>query len=77
MLGNNIWADLRTGVTLNVHLFEAGVPPSIRVLLLDVQQLFVPVVAAVRSRLLHHTVDLLASSHGQTGIWKGRVTELW
>lgn len=74
--GSATVAVLGTGVVLlEVHLLEARVAPPIRVLLLDVEQLLVPVVAGAvvrAARLLHHTVDLLAPTNRKTGIWSPR-----
>lgn len=60
---------VRTGVALDVHLLETGVTPPIGVLLLDVEQFLVPVPGTVGPGLLHHAVDFLAATYGQTGVW--------
>lgn len=42
--------------------------PSIRILLLHLQQLFVPIIVCVGASLLHDVVDFLAATYGQTWI---------
>lgn len=56
-------------ITFNIHFLESSVPPSVRVLLFNLQQLFIPIIVSACPCLLHYVVDFSPFPSWMTRIW--------
>lgn len=56
------------GIFFDIHFFKSGMTPTIRILLFNLEQLFIPSFVGKSSSLPHYVIDFLALSSGVTGV---------